>query len=119
MGLNLTREYIMSAMSELHSTLNLDIKLRQYCNNKATRVHVGNLCLCFSYTTLIGYHCNVTGVSKRIPNTWGPTTGKHFSEMNLTHATVTDPDTLATDVQHALFDAAISATMNEPAGGVA
>lgn len=46
-----------------------------------TIVGVGSLTICFSYLTPIAFHVPEHGFVRR-PNTWGPTTGRHFNEFS-------------------------------------
>ncbi len=59
----------------------IETKLRKGCrrNTQAHRLDIGASSFYFSYETLIAY----AGPSGRfrIRNSWGPTTGRHFSDM--------------------------------------
>jgi hypothetical protein len=60
-------------------------------NTPARLVEIGSCDLFFSYETLIGYA--VPGIGRRrLPNLWGPTTGRHFKELGLAEAEVRDID---------------------------
>lgn len=57
------------------------IAFSQDCNNKATRVEIGKHTVFFSYTTPIAYSGPLGEC--RIPNHWGPTTGRHFKALGV------------------------------------
>lgn len=62
------------------------VTLESSCNNKAHVVEVGEHRFYFSYQTCIAYErIGEAGTNLRIVNHWGPTTGKHFSKLGVTH----------------------------------
>lgn len=62
------------------------------CNNKATRVDIGNHAVFFSYKTAIAYRGPLGDC--RIQNYWGNTTGRHFSAMGVRDLPVVDQEEL-------------------------
>ena len=59
-------------------------------NTECRAVHIGDTTLFFSYETLIGFDTlneEDEIVAFRVSNAWGPTTGRHFNDCGLKHAT--------------------------------
>lgn len=65
-------------------------------------VSIGRVKLYFSYETLIGVD-NGCGSRKRVTNTWGSTTGRHFNECGLQDAEVISADELSQFVRASLL----------------
>lgn len=61
---------------------NISISLPER-STKAYRVHIGNHVFYFSYRTCIAYN-GPSGLLRR-HNDWGPTTGRHFSDLQCAH----------------------------------
>jgi len=55
-----------------------------------------------SYQTVIAFHAQFIG-SHRLKNTWGPTTGKHFTEMNCDTFNILEPDEFEKQFDEALI----------------
>lgn len=63
-------------------------------NTRATIVTINEHTLYFSYSTCIAYRGPLG--SYRIANHWGPTTGRHFSEMDIKELPIVDDKSFET-----------------------
>ena len=68
---------------------------------KAYQVVINDVSLFFSYETCIAMV--YAGRGFRVPNTWGPTTGKHFKEMGLHNFAVVSSEELEQRIADALY----------------
>lgn len=71
-------------------------------NTEAYRCRIGQHCLYISYTTVVGYS-GPLGACRR-SNDWGPTTGRHMSEMGIKGWVEVDEETMHQRVRAALLD---------------
>jgi hypothetical protein len=82
-------------------------------------VHLRDIALHFSYSTLVGVHVFAPGIADPVKayrqrNTWGSTTHRHMQDAGLTYKTVkvVTENELYEVVRGALFDAVIAAPLN-------
>ncbi len=80
----------------------MEIELTHTSTRKATVITLGELSLCFSYQTLIG--CSYDGLTYRVPNIWGPTSGRHFNQLGLKGAQVMQTKELNKFVEQAIYE---------------
>ena len=76
-------------------------------NTQAFAVSIGAHQFFISYETVIAYAGPLGNC--RLENSWGPTTGRHMSDMGIKGLPVVDENTLEARWAHALIDAAFSA----------
>lgn len=85
-------------------------------NTKAHVVSIGEHNFYFSYETCIAYDGPL--VSARIPNSWGPTTGRHFRELGVANYPIVDSDDFDTIIgfygdPQIVFDRRLLALVNQ------